>query len=306
VGCRWLQRRTSCVRPSLVPSVVDADDDACVDCVRTVTLPRKRCRTLTHTHAHTRTHNRSPKHTHTHTHTYTHINTHALPPPPPPASHAAVGSPTGGPHRTSTLASALQSPVSFLAIQDMHLDRDDRAAAASRPRGRAAAAPAGGAGPRASAAVALTASTGGGGGLAAAAAPVSAAPPQPGDGGGADGQLRWGPWRGGCCSHAPTNAPAGSRSYPTLNRAPLSAGAGVETGACRCTRCSEARGCLPRSAPSSLPRPAPGRNYEDIMDKFSLHQFIIRKGKVLDNTPEFASYRRTYRGVWGSIERVIE
>ena len=47
------------------------------------------------------------------------------------------------------------------------------------------------------------------------------------------------------------------------------------------------------------------RNYDEIMDQFSLHQFIIRKGKVLDNTPEFASYQRSYRAYWGSIERVI-
>jgi hypothetical protein len=46
-------------------------------------------------------------------------------------------------------------------------------------------------------------------------------------------------------------------------------------------------------------------NYDDIMDQFSLHQFIIRKGKVLDNTPEFASYQRSYRAYWGSIERII-
>ena len=41
------------------------------------------------------------------------------------------------------------------------------------------------------------------------------------------------------------------------------------------------------------------------MDEFSLHQFIIRKGKTLENTPEFASYKRTYKSVWGSIERII-
>jgi hypothetical protein len=51
--------------------------------------------------------------------------------------------------------------------------------------------------------------------------------------------------------------------------------------------------------------PLPCSNYDDIMDQFSLHQFIIRKGKVLDNTPEFASYQRSYRAYWGSIERII-
>jgi hypothetical protein len=41
------------------------------------------------------------------------------------------------------------------------------------------------------------------------------------------------------------------------------------------------------------------------MDEYSLHQFIIRKGKALENTPEFVSYRRTHRGNWGAIERII-
>jgi hypothetical protein len=41
------------------------------------------------------------------------------------------------------------------------------------------------------------------------------------------------------------------------------------------------------------------------MDEFSLHQFIIRKGKTLENTPEFASFQRTYKSLWGSIDRII-
>ena len=41
------------------------------------------------------------------------------------------------------------------------------------------------------------------------------------------------------------------------------------------------------------------------MDVFSLHQFIIRKGKVLDQTPEFTSFKRTYIGQWGSISFII-
>ena len=41
------------------------------------------------------------------------------------------------------------------------------------------------------------------------------------------------------------------------------------------------------------------------MDEYSLHQFIIRKGKALMNTPEFTSYKRTYSEVWERIHRVI-
>jgi len=29
------------------------------------------------------------------------------------------------------------------------------------------------------------------------------------------------------------------------------------------------------------------RGYNELMDVYSLHQFIIRKGKCLDTTPEF-------------------
>ena len=38
------------------------------------------------------------------------------------------------------------------------------------------------------------------------------------------------------------------------------------------------------------------RGYNELLDQYSLHQFIIRKGKVLDVTPEFESFRRTHDG----------
>jgi IQ domain-containing protein H len=41
------------------------------------------------------------------------------------------------------------------------------------------------------------------------------------------------------------------------------------------------------------------------MDVYSLHQFIIRKGKVLDQTPEFISFKRTYISQWGSVSYII-
>ena len=45
--------------------------------------------------------------------------------------------------------------------------------------------------------------------------------------------------------------------------------------------------------------------YDEVLDIYSLHQFIIRRGKTLIETPEFISYKRKYFGVWPSIEKVI-
>lgn len=47
------------------------------------------------------------------------------------------------------------------------------------------------------------------------------------------------------------------------------------------------------------------RGYNELLDEFSLHQFIIRKGKCLDDTPEFLSFKRTYISKWGSISYII-
>ena len=41
------------------------------------------------------------------------------------------------------------------------------------------------------------------------------------------------------------------------------------------------------------------------MDEFSLHQLIFRKGKLLDQTPEFASFRRTFIDRWGPISFIL-
>lgn len=45
--------------------------------------------------------------------------------------------------------------------------------------------------------------------------------------------------------------------------------------------------------------------YIELMDEFSLHQFIIRKGKTLDQTPEFISFKRTYINQWAGISFMI-
>lgn len=46
--------------------------------------------------------------------------------------------------------------------------------------------------------------------------------------------------------------------------------------------------------------PSP-RGYDILLDAHSLHEVYIARGKTLDTTPEFASYRRAYENVWGSI-----
>ena len=40
------------------------------------------------------------------------------------------------------------------------------------------------------------------------------------------------------------------------------------------------------------------RGFNQIMDDHSLHEFIIRRGKTLDTTPEFESYQRAYAAEW--------
>jgi hypothetical protein len=56
------------------------------------------------------------------------------------------------------------------------------------------------------------------------------------------------------------------------------------------------------------------RGFERIMDEHSLHEFIIRRGKTLDSTPEFESFRRAYASTWtngvaplvGHLEKICE
>lgn len=48
------------------------------------------------------------------------------------------------------------------------------------------------------------------------------------------------------------------------------------------------------------------RTYAELLDLYSLHEFIIRRGRTLRNTPEFVSFKRSYVTQWGSIETVVE
>ena len=49
----------------------------------------------------------------------------------------------------------------------------------------------------------------------------------------------------------------------------------------------------------------PTRTYQELLDVYSLHEFIIRKGKTLANTPEFMSFQRSFRDGWDGIKAVV-
>ena len=46
--------------------------------------------------------------------------------------------------------------------------------------------------------------------------------------------------------------------------------------------------------------------YPEVVDAYSLHRFIIRKGKTLEETPEFQSYKRTFAHLWERIRSIIK
>lgn len=48
-----------------------------------------------------------------------------------------------------------------------------------------------------------------------------------------------------------------------------------------------------------------GDGYVELMDEFSLHRFIIRKGKTLEEAEEFISYKRNFAKDWASISYLI-
>ena len=50
----------------------------------------------------------------------------------------------------------------------------------------------------------------------------------------------------------------------------------------------------------------PARPYDALLDAFSLHEFMIRKGSTISNTPEFDSYRRTYEHAWHVVSVLIQ
>jgi hypothetical protein len=63
------------------------------------------------------------------------------------------------------------------------------------------------------------------------------------------------------------------------------------------------------AAPSSLPSLpadensiAAARGFDELLDVYSLHHFMIRKGATMVATPEFVSYRRTHAPSWAAIK----
>ncbi|KAL7682558.1 putative IQ domain-containing protein H [Plasmopara halstedii] len=47
------------------------------------------------------------------------------------------------------------------------------------------------------------------------------------------------------------------------------------------------------------------REYNDLVDAYSLHQILIYKGRAMRDTPEFTSFRRVVHDLWGSVEEVL-
>jgi hypothetical protein len=63
---------------------------------------------------------------------------------------------------------------------------------------------------------------------------------------------------------------------------------------------------LPEPSQTSPQAEVPdARGYNELMDVYSLHQLMIRRGTILEQTPEFVSFKRTYMHKWGSISYVL-
>ena len=62
----------------------------------------------------------------------------------------------------------------------------------------------------------------------------------------------------------------------------------------------------PIFSPSPPPDLEAARQYDELMDSHSLHEFLIRYGQTLDSTPESGSYRRVYAAVWPVVEELTK
>ena len=49
----------------------------------------------------------------------------------------------------------------------------------------------------------------------------------------------------------------------------------------------------------------PVRGFEELMDTFSLHHYIVRNGTTLDSTPEFVSFQRRFASDWGAVQQTV-
>ena len=50
----------------------------------------------------------------------------------------------------------------------------------------------------------------------------------------------------------------------------------------------------------------PLKRYNEMMDDYALHIIMIRKGKLLDMTPEFNAFKRIYLFKWNAISRLLK
>eukprot|EP00770_Monocercomonoides_exilis_P011996 MONOS_11938.1-p1 / transcript=MONOS_11938.1 / gene=MONOS_11938 / organism=Monocercomonoides_exilis_PA203 / gene_product=flagellar associated protein / transcript_product=flagellar associated protein / location=Mono_scaffold00628:4-3414(-) / protein_length=1023 / sequence_SO=supercontig / SO=protein_coding / is_pseudo=false len=51
--------------------------------------------------------------------------------------------------------------------------------------------------------------------------------------------------------------------------------------------------------------PVQQRGYMALMDEFSLHHIVMKKGRTVINTPEFESFARTYKDYWSRINEAL-
>ena len=47
------------------------------------------------------------------------------------------------------------------------------------------------------------------------------------------------------------------------------------------------------------------RPFDVLMDTFSLHEFMIRVGRAVTETPEYESYHRSYEPLWDVISVLV-
>ena len=49
----------------------------------------------------------------------------------------------------------------------------------------------------------------------------------------------------------------------------------------------------------------PGRGYVEIMDQHALHIFFVRMGRVVEESPEFESFKRVHVSIWGKVTNYL-
>lgn len=48
------------------------------------------------------------------------------------------------------------------------------------------------------------------------------------------------------------------------------------------------------------------KSYPEVLDAYSLHHILVRKGKVVEETPEFTSFKRIFQANWGAINTLFK